>query len=101
MSVFQQSFSYGGFYMKMLMHICCGPCTIYPLKELRTQGMRSPEFFIIPTFIPIRKYQRRQQTLSDYANKTFLNVIWPEDYPLEEFLRAVAVLRKMKDAPSV
>lgn len=36
------------------------------------------------------EYSRRKQTLQDYAEKIFLNVIWPEGYLLEEFLRQVA-----------
>ena len=90
-----------GFYMKILMHICCGPCTIYPLKELRTQGHEVIGVFYNPNIHPYQEYQRRRQTLQDYADKTFLNVIWPEGYPLEEFLRAVLHLIKKKDAPFV
>ncbi|MDP2799282.1 MAG: epoxyqueuosine reductase QueH, partial [Deltaproteobacteria bacterium] len=26
--------------MNLLLHICCAPCTIYPLKVLRGEGMR-------------------------------------------------------------
>jgi predicted adenine nucleotide alpha hydrolase (AANH) superfamily ATPase len=80
--------------MKMLLHICCGPCTIYPLKELRTQGHEVTGFFYNPNIHPYQEYQRRRQTLNDYAEKTFLNVVWPEGYPLEEFLRAVATFNK-------
>jgi len=84
----------GNFYMKVLMHICCGPCTIYPLKELRTQGHEVTGFFYNPNIHPYQEYQRRRQTLGDYADKTFLNVVWQEGYPLEEFLRAVATFNK-------
>ena len=76
------------------MHICCGPCTIYPLKELRTQGHEVAGVYYNPNIHPYQEYQRRQQALSDYAGKAFLNVISPEDYPLEEYLRAVAVLKE-------
>ena len=80
--------------MKILMHICCGPCTIYPLKELRTQGYEITGVFYNPNIHPYQEYQKRRQTLSDYANKSFLKVICPEDYPLEEYLRAVATLKE-------
>lgn len=80
--------------MKMLMHICCGPCTIYPLKELRTHGHQITGVFYNLNIHPYQEYQRRRQTLMDYSDKTFLNIIWPEGYPLEEFLRAVANLKE-------
>ena len=76
--------------MKLLMHICCGPCTIYPLKELRIQGHEVTGVFYNPNIHPYQEYQKRRQTLGDYADKAFLNVIWPEGYPLEEFLRGIA-----------
>ena len=77
-------------YMKILMHICCGPCTIYPLKELRIQGHEVTGVFYNPNIHPYQEYQKRRQTLGDYADKAFLNVIWTEGYPLEEFLRGIA-----------
>ncbi|HDQ03708.1 MAG TPA: epoxyqueuosine reductase QueH [Deltaproteobacteria bacterium] len=73
--------------MKLLMHICCGPCTIYPLKELRTHGHEVTGLFYNPNIHPYQEYQKRRQTLNDYASKVLLNVIWPEGYLLEEFLR--------------
>jgi epoxyqueuosine reductase len=76
--------------MKLLMHICCGPCTIYPLKELRIQGHEVTGVFYNPNIHPYQEYQKRRQTLGDYADKAFLNVIWTEGYPLEEFLRGIA-----------
>jgi predicted adenine nucleotide alpha hydrolase (AANH) superfamily ATPase len=76
--------------MKLLMHICCGPCTIYPLKELRIQGHEVVGVFYNPNIHPYQEYQKRRQTLNDYAAMAFLNVIWSEGYPMEEFIRNVA-----------
>ena len=71
--------------MKLLMHICCGPCTIYPLKELRTQGYEVAGIFYNSNIHPYQEYQRRLQTLNDYAAKAFLDIFYPEGYQLEEF----------------
>ena len=75
--------------MKLLMHLCCGPCTIYPLKILRIQGHEVSGVFYNPNIHPYQEYQRRHQTLSEYAEKSFLNIIWPDGYPMEEFFRQV------------
>ena len=85
-------------YMKLLMHICCGPCTIYPLKELRIQEHEVTGVFYNPNIHPYQEYQKRRQTLGDYADKAFLNVIWTEGYPLEEFLRGIAFKEKERCA---
>lgn len=76
--------------MKLLMHICCGPCTIYPLKALRTHGHDVTGLFYNPNIHPSQEFLRRGETLRGYAEKILLNVIWPEGYPLEEFLNQVA-----------
>ncbi|MBW2711780.1 MAG: epoxyqueuosine reductase QueH, partial [Deltaproteobacteria bacterium] len=31
--------------MKILLHICCAPCLIYPLKTLRNEGFDIMGFF--------------------------------------------------------
>lgn len=76
--------------MKLLMHICCGPCAIFPLKDLRTHGHDVTGFFYNPNIHPYQEYDRRRQTLKDYAEKTMLKVIWADGYPMEEFLSQVA-----------
>jgi predicted adenine nucleotide alpha hydrolase (AANH) superfamily ATPase len=38
--------------MKLLLHTCCGPCTIYPLQVLRDMDIQVMGFFYrhnIPT----------------------------------------------------
>ncbi len=77
--------------MKLLMHVCCGPCTIYPLKTLRTHGHDVTGIFYNPNIHPYLEYTRRKQTLQDYAEKILLTVIWQEGYPLEDFLHHVAI----------
>jgi hypothetical protein len=84
--------------MKLLMHICCGPCTIYPLKELRTQGHEVVGVFYNPNIHPSQEYQKRRQTLNDYATMSFLNVIWSAGYPMEEFVRNVSFKEKERCA---
>ena len=78
--------------MKMLLHICCGPCTIYPLKELRTKGFDVTGLYYNPNIHPYMEFLRRRQALEDYSAKTFLSMIWPPGYPMEEFLHHVALL---------
>jgi epoxyqueuosine reductase len=74
--------------MKLLLHICCAPCTIYPLKKLRQDGHSMTGFFYNPNIHPYLEYKRRFDTLSDYASQQGLDVI-PDDYNMETFLRGV------------
>ena len=53
--------------MKLLLHICCAPCTIYPLKVLRAQGMEVQGFFYNPNIHPYQEFQRRLTAVQEFA----------------------------------
>jgi hypothetical protein len=76
--------------MKILLHICCAPCAIYPLRVLRGQGYDVCGLFYNPNIHPYQEYRRRREALEQYAEQEELRVLWTEDYPLEAFLRQVA-----------
>lgn len=76
--------------MMLLLHICCGPCTIYPLRILRELGHDVTGHFFNPNIHPYREYQRRAEALAAYAAEKGLPVIWTEGYGMEEFFRLVA-----------
>lgn len=76
--------------MNILLHICCAPCAIYPLCELRRQGMAVTGFFYNHNIHPYQEYRRRLDTVREYATQADLEVIYRDEYQLEEFLAAVA-----------
>jgi predicted adenine nucleotide alpha hydrolase (AANH) superfamily ATPase len=75
--------------MKLLLHICCAPCTIYPLKHLREQGMDIHGFFYNPNIHPYQEFQRRLTALQEYAPAVSLPLQIDGRYDMEEFLRLV------------
>lgn len=74
---------------KLLLHICCGPCAVYPVENLREKGFEVFGFFYNPNIHPYTEYMERRQTLDDYAREIGLRVIYDDRYRLEEFLRGV------------
>jgi predicted adenine nucleotide alpha hydrolase (AANH) superfamily ATPase len=75
--------------MKILLHICCAPCTIYPVEVLRAAGHQVRGFFFNPNIHPYQEFARRAATLEEYAAQAGLPLIWDRSYNLEEFLRSV------------
>jgi predicted adenine nucleotide alpha hydrolase (AANH) superfamily ATPase len=73
-----------------LLHICCAPCTIHPLRVLRGEGNEISGLFYNPNIHPYLEYWKRFETLDTYAAQAELPVIREEGYPLEEYLRQVA-----------
>lgn len=75
--------------MKVLLHICCAPCSVYPLQTLSLTAHRVRGFFFNPNIHPYQEFARRIATLEGYAAKIGLPVIWDRRYNLEDFLRNV------------
>jgi len=80
--------------VKILLHICCAPCTIYPLNILKHDGYDVCGLFYNPNIHPYLEYKRRLDTLKEYADKEGLKVIWTDEYNIEDFLRNVAFREK-------
>jgi hypothetical protein len=76
--------------MKTLLHICCAPCAIYPLRLLREEGGEVTGLFYNPNIHPYREYVTRLHTLETYADEQKLRLIIGRGYPMEEFFRNVA-----------
>ncbi|WDN89989.1 epoxyqueuosine reductase [Desulfosarcina sp. BuS5] len=75
--------------MKILLHICCAPCSIYPVKILRREGLEVFGFFYNHNIHPYSECVKRRETLADYADSINLRVIYQKEYNLEEFIRNV------------
>jgi predicted adenine nucleotide alpha hydrolase (AANH) superfamily ATPase len=76
--------------MKILLHICCGPCGLYPLHVLREAGHDVTGFFYNPNIHPYQEYARRLSAARDMAEQEAMPLIVRDDYDLEGFLSAVA-----------
>jgi len=75
--------------MKTLLHICCAPCVIFPLKVLREMGSEVFGVYYNPNIHPYTEYAKRRDTLTEYAADVGLRLIGTDDYPMEEFIRNV------------
>lgn len=75
--------------MKLLLHSCCGPCTIYPLSVLKTQNHEVTAYFNNPNIHPYKEFKRRLNTLKEYADAEKLPLVTENQYGLSEFLRKV------------
>ncbi len=76
--------------MKILLHICCANCVIYPLEEIQKKGIDIVGYFFNPNIHPYQEYRKRLDALKQYAEAVELNVIYRDEYLLEEFLKMVS-----------
>jgi len=76
--------------MKILLHICCANCAIYPVKILSGEGHSLTGLFFNHNIHPYREYVQRRDTVREYAERTGLQIDYLDEYRLEEFLAATA-----------
>ena len=75
--------------MRILLHMCCGPCAIVPTRELQSEGMTVMGFFYRNNIHPFTECLKREESLKKYADQMNLKVIFQEGYELEAWLQNV------------
>ncbi len=75
--------------MKLLMHTCCAPCSVYCIDSLRAEGLEPTLFWYNPNIHPYIEYKTRRDCLKDYAASIDVNLIIDEEYGLDEFCKNV------------
>ena len=73
----------------ILLHICCGPCTVYPLAVLQEEGLTVRGYFHNPNIHPYREFRKRLQAARTVAERRDLTVDYDPEYGLKEYLRKV------------
>lgn len=75
--------------MRLLMHVCCAPCSVYCIESLRSEGVEPVLYWYNPNIHPYMEYKARRDTVREYSDSIGVNVIFEEDYGLEAFCRNV------------
>lgn len=75
--------------MKLLMHICCANCSLYPLKSLASKGIDIKGLWLNPNIHPYTEYRNRLDALKNLQKIWSLDIEYIDHYGLKEFIRAV------------
>ena len=73
--------------MKLLMHTCCAPCSIYCIDTLRKEGIEPTLYWYNPNIHPYTEYKARRDCLEEYAESIKIRAIFEEEYELNEFCK--------------
>ncbi len=75
--------------MKLLLHTCCAPCSVYCIKSLRSENIEPTVYWFNPNIHPYMEYKTRRDTLKEYTKCIGINAIFDENYGLKEFCKNV------------
>lgn len=76
--------------MNILLHTCCGPCALFPLRTLRAAGHTVTGFFYNHNIHPYLEYCKRRDAVIQMADAEAMPLILHDNYDLEGFLAHVA-----------
>ena len=75
--------------MKLLMHTCCAPCSVYCIDSLRKEGIEPTVYWYNPNIHPYMEYKTRRDTLKEYTKSINVEAIFEEEYGLDIFCKNV------------
>lgn len=62
----------------ILLHACCGPCSITPILRLQDLGLAPTLYFFNPNIHPLTEYLRRREGVLAVAERLRVPVILPD-----------------------
>ncbi|MEF2846031.1 MAG: epoxyqueuosine reductase QueH, partial [Eggerthellaceae bacterium] len=75
--------------MKLLLHACCGPCSLEPVRVLQQAGHDITIAYLNSNIAPASEYEHRLNTLLDWARSVGIPVI-EGPYEPEKWNQAIA-----------
>lgn len=76
--------------MKIMLHICCGPCAIYPVQDLLKEGYDVKGYYYNPNIHPFQEYTRRREGTEEMAQRLEIPLLVSPEYHPETYFREVS-----------
>lgn len=69
--------------MKLLLHMCCGPCSVYPVSVLEEEGIEFGGLFFNPNIHPMDEFVRRKENVEKFADIKNICVEYMDEFRQE------------------
>jgi len=65
--------------MKLLLHTCCAPCSIYCIEHLKALNISPTIYWYNPNIEPYEEYEKRKDTLQEHVKKIDIDAVFDDD----------------------
>lgn len=72
---------------RILCHVCCGPCSIFPLKTLLGEDAEVWGYFYNPNIHPLAEFKKRLDAVKTLSSLLSVKMLYNEEYRPVEFIR--------------
>ncbi|MDP4093918.1 MAG: epoxyqueuosine reductase QueH [Bacillota bacterium] len=69
--------------MKLLMHMCCAPCSVYPVEVLKKEGVEIQGLYYNPNIHPKEEFLRRKENVEKFSALKEIPVSYFDDFKQE------------------
>lgn len=69
--------------MKLLVHMCCAPCSVYPVSVIEQEGIEFEGLFYNPNIHPIEEFIKRKENVEKLSQLKGFPVTYMDDYMQE------------------
>jgi predicted adenine nucleotide alpha hydrolase (AANH) superfamily ATPase len=76
--------------VKVMMHVCCGPCGVYPVQDLLKQGHDVHGYYYNPNIHPYQEYAKRKEGAEEMARQLEIPLLAAPEYHPETYFREVS-----------
>jgi len=82
--------------MKLLLHACCAPCAIYPIKKARLDGFKDISiFFYNPNIHPGSEFLKRKHDMDNLVKSVGLEEV-PAPYSQKDYFDKITDFENIK-----
>ena len=75
--------------MKVLLHICCANCALYPVRKLNERGVRIEGLWYNPNIHPAPEYDKRLESVKMLGRLWKIDISYQGGYGIGEFMAEV------------
>ena len=83
--------------MRLLLHTCCAPCSVYCIDSLREEGIEPTVYWFNPNIHPYKEWDMRLKTAKEFAEKVDMKIITDENYMLRDFLKKALMAESVEN----
>ena len=73
--------------MKILLHMCCANCALYPVHVFRKEGHDFTGFWFNPNIHPLQEYTLRLESLKNLSDRWRIEMVYFDEYNPAEFFK--------------
>lgn len=83
--------------MKVLLHICCGPCASGVVPWFKAQGIDFVGFYFNPNIHPFSEYEKRRENLEEVSRLLDFEVAYSVDWGAENWINNFSTDQRCKN----